>query len=42
LEIKDLYQRLNIPYTEITGDEEGYQKAIAKVITKLTTDKLRN
>ena len=36
-EIKELYQRLNIPYTEITGDEEGYQKAIAKVITKLNT-----
>lgn len=40
VEIKDLYQRLNIPYTEITGDEEGYQKAIAKVVTKLNTTKL--
>jgi nicotinamide riboside kinase len=39
-EIKELYQRLNIPYTEITGDEEGYQKAIAKVVTKLNTAKL--
>jgi hypothetical protein len=39
LEIKDLYQRLNIPYIEITGDEEGYQKAIAKVVTKLNTIK---
>jgi nicotinamide riboside kinase len=37
VEIEELYQRLNIPYTEITGDEEGYQKAIAKVITKLNT-----
>ena len=36
-EIKELYQRLNISYTEITGDEEGYKKAIAKVITKLNT-----
>ena len=34
-EIKELYQRLNIPYTEITGDEEGYQKAITRVVTKL-------
>jgi len=40
LDIKELYQRLNIPYTEITGDEEGYQKAIAKVVTKLNTAKL--
>jgi nicotinamide riboside kinase len=40
LDIKELYQRLNITYTEITGDEEGYQKAIAKVVTKLNTVKL--
>lgn len=39
-EIKELYQRLNITYTEITGDEEGYQKAIAHVVTKLNTAKL--
>lgn len=42
LDIKELYQRLNIPYTEITGDEEGYQKAIAHVVTKLNTAKLYN
>lgn len=38
-EIKELYHNLNIPYTEITGDNEGYQKAIALVITKLNTIK---
>ena len=42
LDIKELYQRLNIPYTEITGDEEGYQKAIAKVVSKLNVAKLYN
>lgn len=40
LKIKELYYDLNIPYTVITGDEEGYQKAIAKVVTKLNTTKL--
>ncbi len=35
LEIKELYQRLNIPYTEITGDEEGYQKAIEQILERI-------
>lgn len=34
-DIKELYHSLNIPYTEITGDAEGYAKAIALVIDKL-------
>ena len=36
-EIKNLYQQLNIPYTEINGDSEGYEAAITKVITKLNS-----
>ena len=36
-EIKNLYQQLSIPYTEINGNSEGYDVAIAKVITKLNS-----
>ena len=35
LTIKELYKRLDIPYTEITGDSEGYSKAIKIVLDKL-------
>lgn len=38
-EIKNLYQQLNIPYTEINGDEAGYETAIAKIITILNSKK---
>lgn len=38
-EIKNLYQQLNIPYTEINGDEAGYEAAIAKIITILNSKK---
>lgn len=34
-EIKDLYQQLNIPYTEIDGNEAGYEAAIVKIMTIL-------
>lgn len=33
--IKELYRKHNIPYTEITGDSEGYSKAIALVIDRI-------
>ncbi len=36
LEIKNLYQQLNIPYTEINGDVAGYDTAIELIIAKLT------
>lgn len=38
-EIKNLYQQLNIPYTEINGNEAGYEAAIAKIITILNSKK---
>lgn len=38
-EIKDLYQQLNIPYTEIDGNEAGYEAAIAKIMTILNSKK---
>lgn len=38
-EIKNLYQQLNIPYTEINGDEAGYEAAVAKIITILNSKK---
>lgn len=38
-EIKNLYQQLNIPYTEINGNEAGYGAAIAKIITILNSKK---
>lgn len=38
-EIKNLYQQLNIPYTEIDGNEAGYEAAIAKIITILNSKK---
>ncbi len=34
-EIKNLYQQLSIPYTEINGDSEGYNTAIAMILAKL-------
>lgn len=38
-EIKNLYQQFNIPYTEINGNEAGYEAAIAKIITILNSKK---
>ena len=38
-EIKNLYQQLNISYTEINGNEAGYEAAIAKIITILNSKK---
>ena len=38
-EIKTLYQQLDIPYTEITGDAAGYAVAIQLVMDKLSTNK---
>lgn len=35
LEIKKLYERLGIEYTEITGDTEGYTKAIELILARL-------
>jgi hypothetical protein len=35
LRIKDLYKNLNIGYTEINGDNEGYSKAIQLVLEHL-------
>ena len=34
-EIKNLYQQLNIPYTEINGDAAGYDTAIQMIVAKL-------
>jgi nicotinamide riboside kinase len=34
-EIKELYKNLNIPYTEINGDTEGYEKVINLICKKL-------
>jgi adenylate kinase family enzyme len=33
--IKELYSKLNIPYTEIDGDSFGYEKAISMICGKL-------
>lgn len=38
VEIKNLYQQLNIPYTEINGNAEGYDTAIALILAKLHKD----
>ena len=38
-EIKCLYNRLNIPYIEISGDNDGYNKAIEAVLDKLRVGK---
>lgn len=35
LQIKDLYRQLDIPYMEITGDLEGYDKVVDIVMTNL-------
>ncbi len=35
VEIKDLYHRLGIPFTEINGDADGYDLAVKTVIAKL-------
>lgn len=35
LRIKDLYKNLNIGYTEINGDNEGYAKAVQEVLEYL-------
>jgi hypothetical protein len=34
-EIKNLYQQLNISYTEINGDSAGYEKAISMVVDRV-------
>lgn len=39
VEIKRLYNRLDIPFTEISGDNEGYKIAIEAVLDKLRVDK---
>lgn len=39
VEIKHLYNRLDIPFTEISGDNEGYNIAIEAVLDKLHVDK---
>lgn len=39
IRIKELYNKLGIPFTEITGNNEGYEKAIVQVITKFNTTK---
>ena len=38
--IKELYNRLNIPYTEIDGDCIGYEKAINIIQEKLNNDRV--
>lgn len=35
LRIKDLYKNLNISYTEINGDSEGYAFAVKEVLSYL-------
>ena len=35
--IKGLYDNLDIPYTEINGDNEGYSKIVELVMSKLNT-----
>lgn len=35
LEIKNLYQQLNIPYVEIDGNNAGYEIALELIMTKL-------
>ena len=35
LEIKNLYQQLNIPYVEINGNNAGYDTALELIMTKL-------
>ena len=37
IEIKDLYNKLDIPYTEINGDLDGYTKAIDIIRNKILT-----
>lgn len=39
IEIKDLYNRLGIAYTEIDGDSYGYEKAISVICDKLLATK---
>lgn len=36
LKIKNLYNSLDIPYTEINGDDDGYSTAVNRVITELS------
>jgi nicotinamide riboside kinase len=36
LRIKELYNKLNIPYTEIEGNAAGYEAAIKIIVSKLT------
>ena len=35
VDIKNLYDRLNIDYTEINGDNTGYDTAVAEVLSRL-------
>lgn len=39
IRIKELYNKLNISYTEIDGDCSGYEKAISIICGKLLTNK---
>lgn len=39
IKIKRLYNRLDIPFTEISGDNEGYNIAIEAILDKLHVDK---
>jgi hypothetical protein len=34
-EIKELYNKLNIPYIEVTGDSEGYSEIVNAILNKL-------
>ena len=37
IKIKELYNKLNIPFTEIDGNHSGYEKAISLIYNKLKT-----
>ena len=39
IKIKELYTKLNIPFTEIDGDHSGYEKAISLIREKLLAKK---
>lgn len=42
LKIKELYSKLEIPYTEIDGDRHGYEKAISIICGKLLLNASQN
>ena len=39
LRIKEFYNKLDIPYTEIDGDCSGYEKAISIICGKILSEK---